>query len=55
MVPEAELDRYATTLHSITHGRGTYKMKFHVYQDAPPDVAARVTEARKKELEEAKA
>jgi elongation factor G len=51
LVPEAELDRYATTLHSITHGRGTYRMKFHVYQDAPPDVAAKVTEARKKELE----
>src|SRR6266480_2220969 len=55
LVPEAELDRYATTLHSLTHGRGTYKMKFHVYQDAPPEVAAKVTEARKKELEEAKA
>ncbi len=54
-VPEAELDRYATTLHSLTHGRGTYKMKFHVYQDAPPEIAAKVTEARKKELEEAKA
>src|ERR671931_2923476 len=53
-VPEAELDRYATTLHSITHGRGTYKMKFHVYQDAPPEIAAKVTDARKKELEEAK-
>jgi elongation factor G len=51
LVPEAELDRYATTLHSITHGRGTYRMKFHVYQDAPPDVAAKVQEARKKELE----
>ena len=51
LVPEAELDRYATSLHSMTHGRGTYKMKFHVYQDAPPDVAAKVTEARKKELE----
>ncbi len=55
LVPEAELDRYATTLHSLTHGRGTYKMKFHVYQDAPPEVTAKVTEARKKELEEAKA
>jgi len=55
LVPEAELDRYATTLHSITHGRGTYKMKFHVYQDAPPEIAAKITEARKKELEEAKA
>jgi elongation factor G len=55
LVPEAELDRYATTLHSVTHGRGTYRMKFHVYQDAPPDVTAKVTEGRKKELEEAKA
>ncbi len=54
LVPEAELDRYATTLHSLTHGRGTYRMKFHVYQDAPPDVTAKVTEGRKKELEEAK-
>ncbi len=55
LVPEAELYRYATTLHSLTHGRGTYRMKFHVYQDAPPDVTAKVTEGRKKELEEAKA
>ena len=55
LVPEAELDRYATTLHSITHGRGTYRMKFHVYQDAPPDVAAKITEARKKEVEETRA
>src|SRR5207245_9100157 len=29
LVPEAELDRYATTLHSLTHGRGTYRAKFH--------------------------
>ncbi|MGH7528982.1 MAG: elongation factor G [Gemmatimonadales bacterium] len=55
LVPEAELDRYATTLHSLTHGRGTYRMKFHVYQETPPEVAAKVTEARKKQLEEAKA
>jgi len=53
-VPEAELDRYATTLHSITHGRGTYRQKFHIYQEVPPEVAAKIAEARKKELEEAK-
>ena len=52
LVPEAELDRYATTLHSVTHGRGTYRQKFHVYQEAPPDVAHKVADARKKELEE---
>jgi elongation factor G len=53
-VPEAELDRYATTLHSITHGRGTYRQKFHIYQEVPPEVAGKIAEARKKELEEAK-
>ncbi len=52
-VPEAELDRYATVLHSITHGRGTYRAKFHTYQEAPPDVAHKVSDARKKEVEEA--
>src|SRR2546428_5907775 len=55
LVPEAELDRYATTLHSLTHGRGTYRQKFHVYQEVPPDAAHKVAEARKKELEQAKA
>jgi elongation factor G len=42
-------------LHSLTHGRGTYRQKFHTYQEVPPDVAQRVIEARKKELEDAKA
>ena len=55
LVPEAELDRYATTLHSLTHGRGTYRQKFHLYQEVPPDAAHKVAEARKKELEQAKA
>src|SRR3989475_13154214 len=55
LVPEAELDRYATTLHSLTHGRGTYRAKFHVDQEGPPEVAPRVIEARKKALEGAKA
>jgi len=54
-VPEAELDRYATTLHSLTHGRGTYRQKFHAYEQVPPDTAQKVVEGRKKELAEAKA
>src|SRR5205809_3262951 len=45
LVPEAELDRYATTLHSITHGRGTYRAKFHVYQEVPPDAELRAVRA----------
>ncbi|HWP38513.1 MAG TPA: elongation factor G [Gemmatimonadales bacterium] len=51
-VPEAELDRYATQLHSITHGRGTYRQKFHAYQEVPPEVAQKVIEARAKEKQE---
>ncbi|HJQ65141.1 MAG TPA: elongation factor G [Gemmatimonadales bacterium] len=54
LVPEADLDRYATSLHSITHGRGTYRQKFHAYEQAPPEVTHKVVEARKKEQEEEK-
>lgn len=54
-VPEAELDKYATTLHSLTHGRGTYHAQFFKYEQAPPEVANKIAETRKKELEEAKA
>ena len=57
IVPEAELYKYSTTLHSITHGRGTYRQKFHGYVEAPPEVAAKVAadnakgkEEREKEL-----
>jgi elongation factor G len=53
LVPEAELDKYATVLHSITHGRGTYRQKLHGYQETPPDVAHKVAEARKHAQEEA--
>jgi len=35
--------------------RGTYRSRFHVYQEVPPDAAQKVAEVRKKELEEAKA
>ena len=55
LIPEADLDRYATSLHSITHGRGTYRQKFHTYEQVPPDVAHKVVDAHKKELEEEKA
>jgi elongation factor G len=53
-VPEAEMYRYSTQLHSMTHGRGTFRWQFSSYQEAPPDVAEQVREAREKELEEEK-
>jgi elongation factor G len=55
MVPEAEMYRYSTQLHSMTHGRGTFHWEFSSYQDAPPDVAQKVSEAKEKELAAANA
>ena len=49
IVPEAELYKYSTTLHSITHGRGTHRQKFHSYAEAPPDVASKVAAENQKE------
>jgi elongation factor G len=51
IVPEAELYKYSTTLHSITHGRGTHRQRFRGYSEAPPDVASRVAADNQKERE----
>jgi elongation factor G len=52
-VPEAEMFRYSTQLHSMTHGRGTFHWQFSSYQEVPPDVAERIIADRKREEEEA--
>ena len=52
VVPEAELFKYATQLHSLTHGRGTYKYAFKQYSEVPPDVAAKIVEEFEKEKKE---
>ena len=52
IVPEAELYKYATQLHSITHGRATYRAKFRTYAEVPGEVAAKVTEEYAKEKKE---
>jgi elongation factor G len=54
VLPEAELYKYSTTLHSITHGRGTHRQKFHGYAEAPPEVAARVAAENQKETKDHK-
>jgi len=51
VVPEAELYKYSTTLYSITHGRGTYRQKFHGYVEAPPEVTSKVASESEKEKE----
>ena len=37
-VPLAEMNRYCTSLSSLTSGRGTYKMAYAEYQQVPTDV-----------------
>jgi elongation factor G len=49
LVPQAELYKYSTALHSITHGRGTHRESFHGYAEAPPDIAAKVAEDNRKD------
>ena len=48
-VPGAEMARYATSLSSLTSGRGVFNMKFDQYQQVPTDVQERLL----KEYEEA--
>jgi elongation factor G len=52
IVPEAELYKYATQLHSITHGRATHTAKFRQYNEVPPDVAKRIVDEYQKERKE---
>jgi elongation factor G len=47
LVPQAELYKYSTVLHSLTHGRGAHREKFHGYAEAPAEVAARVAAENK--------
>ncbi len=42
IVPMAEMFGYATTLRSITQGRGTFTMEFDHYEPVPPEVAERI-------------
>lgn len=53
-VPEAEMYRYSTQLHSMTHGRGTFRWTFSSYQEVPADVAEKIIQEHKKEEEENK-
>lgn len=43
-VPLAEMQRYATELRSLTHGRGYYTMGFNHYEELPGQLAQRVIE-----------
>ena len=44
IVPLAETFGYATTIRSLTQGRGTHTMEFHAYQEVTPELADEITE-----------
>ena len=45
-VPLAEMFGYATTLRSMTHGRGTFTMEFYNYEQVPTNITQQIVEAR---------
>jgi elongation factor G len=47
-VPLAEIFKYATELRSMTHGRGSYSMKFSHYEEVPAKIASAVIAQAKK-------
>ena len=47
--PLSELDRYSTTLRSLTQGRGTYTEKFHAYQQVPGELQHKLVHSHKEE------
>ena len=51
-VPLAEMFKYATELRSMTHGKGSYSMKFSTYELVPHKVAERIIERLKKEKQQ---
>jgi len=54
-VPEAELFKYSTQLHSLTSGRGTFSWKFHRYEQVPAEIAKQIASEKEKEKEKAAA
>lgn len=51
-VPLAEIFKYATDLRSMSHARGSFKMIFERYEEMPGNLADKVIEQAKKDLEE---
>ncbi len=51
-VPLAEMNRYSTSLSSLTSGRATYGMKFAEYQQVPMDIQEQLLRAYEEEQKE---
>jgi elongation factor G len=52
LVPQSELENYATMLRSFTQGRAFHKRKLHGYEEVPQHVTQKIIEQAKKEKEE---
>lgn len=51
-VPMSEMFKYATDLRSMTQARGSFKQSFERYEEVPAQMAAKVIEQAKKDMEE---
>lgn len=51
-VPLAEMNKYSTSLSSLTSGRATYNMKFASYEQVPSDVQDKLLKAYEAEQDE---
>ena len=51
-VPMSEMSDFATFIRQITQGRGSYEFTFARYEDCPSNVAQKVIEAAKADMEE---
>lgn len=51
-VPLAEMNKYSTSLSSLTSGRATYNMKFAAYEQVPSDVQDKLLKAYEAEQDE---
>ena len=46
-VPLSEMFGYATSLRSLTQGRGTFNMEFNSYEIVPNNIATQIIEGKK--------
>ncbi len=47
IVPQSEVQQYATTLRALTQGRGSFTLAFDHYEEVPAHLASKIVEAAK--------